>query len=59
MINQAACELAREVAEEGGVLFAGSLSGICQTIGPFSTGAEKESVQRRLGNRSSYLLRMM
>ena len=40
-INQAACDLAKSVAQEGGALFAGS---ICQTAGLYSRGAGKKVV---------------
>ena len=42
-INQAACDLAKGVALEGGALFAGS---ICQTGTMYTGGAGKEVVQK-------------
>ena len=43
-INQAACDLAKGVAQEGGVLFAGS---ICQTASLYSSGAGKKAVMEK------------
>ena len=43
-INQAACDLAKGVAQEGGALFAGS---ICQTASLYSSGAGKKVVQEK------------
>lgn len=43
-INQAACDLAKGVAQEGGVYFAGS---ICQTASLYSCGAGKSAVMRK------------
>ena len=43
-INQAACDLAKGVAQEGGALFAGS---ICQTAFLYSSGAGKEVVMKK------------
>ena len=43
-INQAACDLAKSVAQEGGVIFAGS---ICQTAFLYSQGAGKEIVMKK------------
>ena len=42
-INQAACDLAKGVAQEGGALFAGS---ICQTASLYSRGAGKKVVMK-------------
>ena len=44
-INQAACELAKGVAQEGGVYFAGS---VCQTASLYSGDAGKSAVMRKL-----------
>lgn len=43
-INQAACDLAKRVAQEGGVFFAGS---VCQTASLYSQGAGKEIVTKK------------
>ena len=43
-INQAACDLAKGVAQEWGVSFAGS---ICQTASLCSSGAGKSAVRRK------------
>ncbi|XP_068751236.1 betaine--homocysteine S-methyltransferase 1-like isoform X1 [Montipora capricornis] len=43
-INQAACDLAKGVAKEGGALFAGC---ICQTASLYSSGAGKEVVSKK------------
>ena len=43
-INQAACDLAKGVAQEGGALFAGS---ICQTASLYTSGAGKEKVMKK------------
>ena len=43
-INQAACDLAKSVAEEGGAYFAGS---ICQTSSLYSSGAGKSVVMKK------------
>ena len=43
-INQAACDLAKGVAQEGGALFAGS---ICQTASLYSRGAGKKAVMKK------------
>ncbi|CAH3186363.1 unnamed protein product [Porites evermanni] len=43
-INQAACDLAKGVAQEGGALFAGS---ICQTASLYSSGAGKKAVMEK------------
>ena len=42
-INQAACDLAKGVAQEGGAVFAGS---ICQTASLYSSGAGKDVVTK-------------
>lgn len=42
-INQAACDLAKGVAGEGGVYFA-----VCQTASLYSSGAGKSAVKRKL-----------
>ena len=44
-INQAACDLAKGVAQEGGVFCAGS---ICQTANLYARGAGKERIQKRI-----------
>ena len=43
-INQAACDLAKGVAQEGGALFAGS---ICQTASLYSSGAGQKVVKEK------------
>ncbi|KAL9957819.1 hypothetical protein ACROYT_G034767 [Oculina patagonica] len=43
-INQAACDLAKGVAQEGGVYFAGS---ICQTASLYLQGAGKDAVTKK------------
>ena len=43
-INQSACDLAKGVAQEGGVFAAGS---ICQTAKLYVNGAGKEKIQKR------------
>lgn len=43
-INQSACDLAKGVAQEGGVFSAGS---ICQTARLYAQGAGKERIQKR------------
>lgn len=43
-INQSACDLAKGVAQEGGVYSAGS---ICQTAKLYTQGAGKEHIQKR------------
>ena len=43
-INQAACDLAKGVAQEGGVYFAGC---ICQTGSLYSQGAGKDVVMKK------------
>ena len=44
-INQSACDLAKGVAQEGGVFSAGS---ICQTAKLYADGAGKELIQKRV-----------
>jgi len=43
-INQAACDLAKGVAQEGGALFAGC---VCQTASLYSRGAGKNAVMKK------------
>ncbi|KAK2560387.1 Betaine--homocysteine S-methyltransferase 1 [Acropora cervicornis] len=53
-INQAACDLAKGVAQEGGVYCAGS---ICQTASLYAEGAGKECVQKRFEEQIQIFLR--
>ena len=53
-INQAACDLAKGVALEGGAIFAGS---ICQTAGAYASGAGKEAVQKQFQDQIAIFLK--
>lgn len=53
-INQAACELAKSVAQEAGVFFAGS---ICQTASLYSQGAGKETVTKKFREQIGIFIR--
>ena len=53
-MNQAACDLAKGVALEGGAIFAGS---ICQTAGAYASGAGKEAVQKQFQDQIAIFLK--
>ncbi|KAL9957818.1 hypothetical protein ACROYT_G034766 [Oculina patagonica] len=53
-INQAACDLAKGVAQEGGVYSAGS---ICQTAKLYTQGVGKEQIQKRFEQQIEIFLR--
>ena len=53
-MNQAACDLAKGVALEGGAIFAGS---ICQTAFAYTSGAGKEAVQKQFQNQITIFLK--
>ena len=53
-INQAACDLAKGVAQEGGVYCAGS---ICQTASLYTEGAGKQRIQKRFEEQIQIFLR--
>ena len=53
-INQAACDLAREVAREGEVLFSGSVN---QTGSMYVDGAGKEAVQNKFREQIEIFIR--
>ena len=52
-INQAACDLAKEVAKEGGVYFAGSIN---QTAFLYSQGAGKDMVLKKFREQTEIFL---
>lgn len=53
-INQSACDLAKGVAQEGGVFCAGS---ICQTARLYAQGAGKERIQKRFEEQIAIFLK--
>ena len=53
-INQSACDLAKGVAQEGGVFCAGS---ICQTARLYAEGAGKERIQKRFEEQIAIFLK--
>ena len=53
-INQSACDLAKGVAQDGGVFCAGS---ICQTARLYAQGAGKERIQKRFEEQIAIFLK--